>query len=180
VGSQSLSFGPVTSYSSSCPILTPILQIKRAISSWVHKFADTAEKALGTEFTRQGLQTPEERTGFVQHLLGNADDMSDKRRPFIWETAYNDPEARQEVSFQLVMPRQPRSRPSFQGIFQGRLIARTLFEHIQIIKAVDPKYRVQEKPVGALIYSIQAVRFHSLCRFCLNVWVRFIAPSFIL
>jgi hypothetical protein len=45
-----------------------------------------------------------------------------------------------------------------QGIFQGRLVARTLFEHIQIINTVDPQYRVQEKPIGALIYSIQAVQ----------------------
>jgi hypothetical protein len=96
-----VSIGPVTTYSHSRPILTPILQIKRAISSWVHKFADTAEKALGTEFARQGLQTPEERAAFVQHLLGDTDDMSNKRRPFIWETAYDDPDARQEVSFQI-------------------------------------------------------------------------------
>ncbi|KAI0251374.1 hypothetical protein BJV78DRAFT_1282636 [Lactifluus subvellereus] len=113
--------------------------IRRAISSWLHKFADAAEKALAAEFTRQGLQTQEERAVFVQRLLGDADDMSDKKRPFIWESTYDDPSARQE------------------GIFQGRLIARTFFEHIQIMNAINTEDRVQEKPVGALIYSIQAV-----------------------
>ncbi|KAH9162335.1 hypothetical protein EDB89DRAFT_2079814 [Lactarius sanguifluus] len=113
--------------------------VKRAISSWLHKFADTAEKALNTEFSRQGLQTQEERATFVQSLLGDVDNMSDKRCPFIWESAYDDPSARQE------------------GIFQGRLVARTFFEHIQIVNTIDAENRVQEKPVGALIYSIQAV-----------------------
>ena len=80
-----------------------IVQIKRAISSWVHKFADTAEKALGTEFTRQGLQTHEERAVFVQKLLGNANDMSDKKRPFIWESAYDDYSAQHEVFLHLVV-----------------------------------------------------------------------------
>ena len=97
----SLSFDsePVTN---SClyATLTSILQIKRAISSWIHKFADTAEKALSLEFTRQGLQIQEERATFVQRLLGNAGDMSDKKRPFIWESAYDEPSARQEVLFQ--------------------------------------------------------------------------------
>jgi hypothetical protein len=73
-------------------------QIKRAISSWIHKFADTAEKALITEFTQRDLQTTEERAVFVRSLLGNADDMSDKKRPFIWESVYDDPSARQEVT----------------------------------------------------------------------------------
>ncbi|KAI9434934.1 hypothetical protein H4582DRAFT_2080175 [Lactarius indigo] len=113
--------------------------VKRAISSWLHKFADTAEKALSAEFARQGLQTQEERATFVQSLLGDADDMSDKKRPFIWESTYDDPSAQQE------------------GIFQGRLVARTFFEHVQIINGVDVEDRVQEKPIGALIYSIQAV-----------------------
>lgn len=113
--------------------------VKRAISSWLHKFADTAEKALCAEFSRQGLQTQEERAAFVQSLLGDVDNLSDKRRPFIWESVYDDLSARQE------------------GIFQGRLVARTFFEHIQIINTIDAENRVQEKPVGALIYSIQAV-----------------------
>ncbi|KAF8262345.1 hypothetical protein EI94DRAFT_1704851 [Lactarius quietus] len=124
--------------------------IKRAISSWIHKFADTAEKALIIEFTQQGLQTQEERAAFVQKLLGDTDDMSDKKRPFIWESAYDDPSAQQEVTFQFV------------GIFQGRLVARTFFEHIQVINTVNAEYRVQEKPIGALIYSIQAVCFVSV------------------
>ncbi|KAF8258244.1 hypothetical protein EI94DRAFT_1815782 [Lactarius quietus] len=116
---------------------------QHAISSWVHKFADIAEKALVNEFARQGLQTREERAALVQTLLGDADNMSDKKHPFIWESAYDDPSARPE------------------GIFQGQLIARTFFEHVQVINTVDASYQVQEKPIGALIYAIQAVH-HAL------------------
>jgi hypothetical protein len=36
---------------------------------------------------------------FVQNLLGDAEDMSDKKCPFIWELAYDEPSARPEVSF---------------------------------------------------------------------------------
>ncbi|KAF8258734.1 hypothetical protein EI94DRAFT_1814721 [Lactarius quietus] len=113
--------------------------IKRAISSLVHKFADIAEKALVNEFARQGLQTQEERAMLVQRLLGDADNMSDKKHPFIWESAYDNPS---------VWP---------EGIFQGRLIARMFFKHVQVINTVDASYRVQEKPIGALIYAIQVV-----------------------
>ena len=102
------------------------------ISSWIHKFADTAEKALSTEFTRQGIQTQKERAVFVQNLLGNADDTSGKKRPSIWESAYDDPDAWQEVRFQIGcgLPVVFAHRPSFQGIFQGRLVVRTFFEHM--------------------------------------------------
>ncbi|KAF8263242.1 hypothetical protein EI94DRAFT_1807541 [Lactarius quietus] len=113
--------------------------IKRAISSWVHKFADIAEKALINEFARQELQTREERATLVQRLLGDTDNMSDKKRPFIWESAYDNSSAWPE------------------GIFQGRLIARMFFKHVQVINTVDASYRVQEKPIGALIYAIQVV-----------------------
>lgn len=152
--------------------LTSTLQIKRAISSWIHKFADTAEKALVTEFTRQGIQTQGDRATYVQSLLGNAEDMSDKKRPFIWESAYDDPDARQEVRLQFGCghPVVLTHRPSFQGIFQGRLVMRTFFEHLQVINVVDAEYRVQEKPIGALIYSIQAVRSQFVCSFCPNIW----------
>ena len=105
--------------------------------------------------------------------------MADKKRPFIWESAYDDPSARQEVSFkfgyQLLS-----NHNSCQGIFQGRLVARTFLEHIQVINTVDSEYRVREKPIGALIYSIQAVCFHFVCSFYPNVdRIRFIALCFI-
>jgi hypothetical protein len=76
-----------------------MFQIKRAISNWLHKFADTAEKALVAEFAQQGLVTKEERAEFVTFLLRNVEDLSDKKRPFIWETAYDNPSAWQEVMF---------------------------------------------------------------------------------
>jgi hypothetical protein len=154
--------------------MTSTLQIKRAISSWIHKFADTAEKALVTEFTHRGLQTQEERAAFVQRLLGDADDMSDKKCPFIWESAYDDCSSRHEVTFGFsgVLPGgQFSGSQFFQGIFQGRLVARTFLEHIQIINTVDAEHRVQEKPTGALIYSIQAVGFYFVCGFCPNLYL---------
>jgi hypothetical protein len=73
------------------------LQIKCAISSWVHKFTDTAEKALATEFVQQDLEMAEERADFIQKLLRDATNMSDKKHPFIWETAYDDPSVQLEV-----------------------------------------------------------------------------------
>ncbi|KAF8261398.1 hypothetical protein EI94DRAFT_1810347 [Lactarius quietus] len=76
--------------------------IKHAISSWIHKFKDAAEKALGTEFTQQGFQTQEERAAFIQNILSNVNDMSDKKHPFIWESTYDDPSARQEVTLGFV------------------------------------------------------------------------------
>lgn len=45
-----------------------------------------------------------------------------------------------------------------QGIFQGRLVARTFLEHILATSSVEDHNRVLERPVGALIMSIQAVR----------------------
>ncbi|KAF8486334.1 hypothetical protein DFH94DRAFT_809635 [Russula ochroleuca] len=113
--------------------------VKRAISAWLHRFAETAEKALVAEFTRRGLNTKGERAQLVRFLLGNIEDLSDKKRPFLWETVYDNPSARQE------------------GIFQGRLVGRTFMEHLHIIDAIEPDERVKEPPVGALILAIQAV-----------------------
>lgn len=64
---------------------------------WLHKFAETAEKALAAEYARQGLDTKEERSSFVLRLLGDVQDMSAKNRPFLWETVYDDPKAKKEV-----------------------------------------------------------------------------------
>ncbi|KAH9020816.1 hypothetical protein EDB84DRAFT_1441670 [Lactarius hengduanensis] len=58
----------------------------------------------------------------VQYRAGFTNNLSDKRRPFIWESVYDDLSARQEI-----------------------------------INAIDAENHVREKPVGALIYSIQAV-----------------------
>jgi hypothetical protein len=45
----------------------------------------------------------------------------------------------------------------FQGLFQGRLVARTFLEHVQIVHTINPDHRLQKRPVGALILAIQAV-----------------------
>ena len=81
--------------------------------------------------------------------------MSNKKGPFIWESAYNNPSAWQEVSSGFGC--QLFGLNSCQGMFQGQLIAWTFLEHIQVINTVDTKYHVQEKPIGALIYAKKEV-----------------------
>jgi hypothetical protein len=51
----------------------------------------------------------------------------------------------------------PSNDVGLQGIFQGRLVARTFLEHLHIINIIDKKHRVQEPPVGALVLAVQAV-----------------------
>ncbi|KAI0284154.1 hypothetical protein BC826DRAFT_973463 [Russula brevipes] len=134
--------------------------IKRGISTWLHKFATAAEKALSMEFEHQGLSGVDEKAAFVQYLLGDTNDMSSKCRPFLWKTAYEsdqDEDVRLEVlvhdnsTFVLHLVR------ALQGIFQGRLVARTFLEHILATSSIEDSNRVLERPVGALIMSIQAV-----------------------
>jgi hypothetical protein len=51
----------------------------------------------------QGLSTPEERANFVRFLIGNVDNMSEKNRPFLWQTVYENQSARQEVSRHCIL-----------------------------------------------------------------------------
>ena len=132
-----------------------MVQIKRAISTWLHKFADTAEKALTVELVRQGLVTEVERSRFVNFLLGNVEDMTDKKRLFIWDSVYDNPSEQPEVSKPISTCRYTDAR--LQGMFQGRLVACTFLEHVQVINMLDVSERVQGRPVGALILSVQAV-----------------------
>ncbi|KAI0284150.1 hypothetical protein BC826DRAFT_973461 [Russula brevipes] len=134
--------------------------IKRGISTWLHKFATAAKKALSMEFEHQGLSGVDEKAAFVQYLLRDTNDMSSKCRPFLWKTAYEsdqDEDVRLEVlvhdnsTFVLHLVR------ALQGIFQGRLVARTFLEHILATSSIEDSNRVLERPVGALIMSIQAV-----------------------
>jgi hypothetical protein len=63
-------------------------QIKQGVSTWLHKFALGAERALVAEYELRGLTTAEAKADFVQSLLGDADDVSSKTRPFLWKSAY--------------------------------------------------------------------------------------------
>jgi hypothetical protein len=64
-----------------------------------------AEKALYTEFERQGISTPDKKASFVQYLLGDVTNFASKRRPFLWKSAYDygdgDSEAPNQVSYTL-------------------------------------------------------------------------------
>jgi hypothetical protein len=82
--------------------------------------------------------------------------MSAKNRPFLWETVYDNPSAKKEVRF-ITASLVPTHDAISQGLYQGRLVGRTFMEHLQIINNIDPKERVQEPPVGALILAVQAV-----------------------
>ncbi|KAF8478815.1 hypothetical protein F5888DRAFT_1642543, partial [Russula emetica] len=121
--------------------------VKRGISMWLHKFSMAAEKALVAEFERQHITTTEERANFVRYLLGDVDDISSKRRLFLWKSAYD----RCEDSDSPDLNR-------LQGLFQGRLVAQTFLEHILATTGIDKESRVNERPIGALITSIQAMR----------------------
>jgi hypothetical protein len=76
--------------------------MKCAISSWLHKFADIAEKAIIDEFRRQGLKMDADKAKFAQFLLGDQKNISSRKRPFIWESVYDNPEAKQQVMFPCV------------------------------------------------------------------------------
>lgn len=77
--------------------------MKRGISAWLHKFADAAERAILIEFKRQKLTEPEERAEFVQYLLGDMNNISSKHRPFLWQTIYDNSEARQQVTIGCII-----------------------------------------------------------------------------
>jgi hypothetical protein len=64
---------------------------------WLNKFAGAAVKALEAEFVHQQIETAAEKSEFVHFLLGDADNLSSKNRPFLWQSVYDDPDARQEV-----------------------------------------------------------------------------------
>ncbi|RDB14733.1 hypothetical protein Hypma_016566 [Hypsizygus marmoreus] len=113
--------------------------IKRGLSNWLNKLGTAGVKALEAEYLRQGLSTDAEKAELVSMLLGDASDITSKIRPFLWESVYDDPDTDKS------------------GLFQGRLVARVLSEHLKEIQPIPDDYRIQEPPVGALILSIQAV-----------------------
>ncbi|KAG5632990.1 hypothetical protein H0H81_000426, partial [Sphagnurus paluster] len=59
--------------------------IKRAVSSWLHKFADAAVRALDTEYQHRGLREDAQKAGLVLKLIGDhaASAISSKTRPFL-------------------------------------------------------------------------------------------------
>jgi hypothetical protein len=132
---------------------------------WLNKFAGAAVKALEAEFVHQKIATAAEKSNFVCFLLGDADNISSKNRPFLWQSVYDNPDARQEVCnvescqvLSIVNVCHGVACIFFQGLFQGRLIARTFLKHVLVLSSLPPACRVAERPIEALIVSIQAVR----------------------
>jgi hypothetical protein len=48
-----------------------------------------AERTLSAEFERQRITSDDEKGNFVRYLLGDADDILSKQRPFLWKSAYD-------------------------------------------------------------------------------------------
>lgn len=63
----------------------------------MNKLANTGVKALEDEFDCQGLLTPLDRVKLVQVLLGDESDITSKKRPFLWQSVYENPDAEQSV-----------------------------------------------------------------------------------
>ena len=131
--------------------------MKCTISTWLHKFAQVAEKAIAAELLHQGFNMDVAKAEFVQFLLGDPKDLSSKNCPFIWEFVYDDANAKRQVTFIYINVMVSIMKVS-QAIFQGWLVAQTFLDHIIAISGVPKEYHVQEWLVGALILSIQVVR----------------------
>ncbi|KAH9983363.1 hypothetical protein BJV74DRAFT_797447 [Russula compacta] len=63
--------------------------VKWSISTWLHKFAVTAERALAVEFEKQHLFTLKEKAKFVQFLLWDVNNTSSKHHLFLLKLAYD-------------------------------------------------------------------------------------------
>ncbi|KAJ7251344.1 hypothetical protein C8J57DRAFT_673276 [Mycena rebaudengoi] len=121
------------------------------INGWRHKFAVAAADALTSLLESWGYEAAEDRAQGVEYLLQGD---SDRSRVFYYRNYYEDPapDAAEDA--------EPVVNP--KGIFQGFLIATTLATHYTAIHSGHAKVRQDPKdpdyPVGALVYSIQAVK----------------------
>ena len=59
------------------------------MSAWIHRFAEAAENALQAEFAICELTSLKQCLEFVSSILGNADDLSAKDCPFLWQSTNN-------------------------------------------------------------------------------------------
>ncbi|KAF5365297.1 hypothetical protein D9758_005471 [Tetrapyrgos nigripes] len=111
--------------------------VDQQLSSWRNTFAKTALAALEEVFKRQHLESPDERKAYIAHQLeGNY-----KCRSFYYLN---------------VMKKDGKTY--YGGPFQSYLIAKTLSEHLKSIKTIAKEDRLDMRPVGAIVLSIQAVQ----------------------
>ncbi|KAF8222589.1 hypothetical protein L208DRAFT_1321591 [Tricholoma matsutake] len=117
------------------------------VASWQNTFATAVHTNLKKLFKALGLDSTEKRAEYVVWALGD----NDKQRPFYYEI-YEDVGV--------------GKKPIVGALFQSSLIIHTFATHLASISLVPPSDRQQEPPVGALIYSIQAVHIehhHVMC-----------------
>ncbi|KAF5343257.1 hypothetical protein D9758_013418 [Tetrapyrgos nigripes] len=106
------------------------------INSWRSKFGTTAINVLDDIFTREQLETAEDKKAYVEtQLQGN-------------------PKSR---AFYFLHSGEVNGAMQYAGTFQSELIARTFAEHLKAIRQVPKDLRQEMKPTGALVLSILAV-----------------------
>lgn len=135
-------------------------EIKRSISTnWIHGFGNAALKAIEAEYGLRGLNTLEEKSRFVMQMLGKKD-QRDKERPFLWQStddvlSGNNNLPINQASFFFCLVNRPND--GSQGLFLGRLVAKTLALHVELTASQNGAVQPDKKPRGALMMAILAV-----------------------
>ncbi|KAF8239073.1 hypothetical protein L208DRAFT_1239837 [Tricholoma matsutake] len=128
-------------------VVTLILEARLAL--WHNTFTTAAHANLKKLFKVLDLDSTEKGAEYVAWALGD----NDKQQPFYCEI-YEDVGAGKKPIVN-----------SFKGVFQSSLIIHMFAIHLASISLVPPSDHQQEPPVGALVYSIQAVhvKYHLTC-----------------
>jgi hypothetical protein len=124
------------------------------ISTWRNNFATAAMKALEQLFDSLEYSAPEDRAEYVKFLLG--DDEKDRLCPFYYKE-YE--EGKAPIVRPISPPKNSNLFYNIKGIFQSYLISQTLATHITSIAGIPPKFRHEDKPVAALVLTVQAVSY---------------------
>ncbi|KAJ7261171.1 hypothetical protein C8J57DRAFT_473744 [Mycena rebaudengoi] len=121
------------------------------LNGWRHKFATAAVDALASCLDSwEDAESADSRAQGVEYLLQG----SDAARVFYYRSYFDDPAPDGPEDAE------PVANP--KGIFQGALITATLATHYTAVHGAHARARQDPKdpqyPVGALVYSIQAVK----------------------
>ncbi|KIJ99632.1 hypothetical protein K443DRAFT_163080 [Laccaria amethystina LaAM-08-1] len=115
------------------------------VSSWRNKFAKGAVDYLTKSiFPQLPDNTKEQRALWCAWAISG----SDRQQPFYY-LIYEDAEDAEEGS---------SSGPITKGIFQSSIISAVLGLHVSGISQIAPALRSENKPIGALVLTVQAVK----------------------
>ncbi|KAF8220375.1 hypothetical protein L208DRAFT_1334068 [Tricholoma matsutake] len=114
--------------------------VEAQLASWQNTFATAAHTNLKKLFKALGLNSTEKRAEYV-----------------VWALGDNDKYGKETNCKCLLDAATSAHLRLFKGVFQSSLIIHTFATHLASISLVPPSDHQQELPVGALIYSIQAV-----------------------